>query len=96
MDPISVLAGGVIFLAGVLTGRRVRRPTTTIDLQPPVCTCAHGYGTHDKGARCQAQVERRHYMEDGRHNGSEWAPCRCLSYDGPEPLPRVWTPEAGQ
>lgn len=95
MDPVSLAVGGVLIAAGWFLGRLTRRPrVTTAQLTSlTVCSRGHGYGSHENGARCAAQVDRPHYMKHGERNGREWVPCPCLSYDGPEPLPRVWTGE---
>ena len=65
------------------------------------CTCTHGYGSHEGGNRCRADIKRpnRWGVSDG-HSGSdneigwEYVPCPCRSYDGPEPLIDVlrWQP----
>lgn len=68
---------------------RVRTPKPP----PLLCSCGHGYGTHEGGARCHGQEERPHYMPHGPRNGYEYALCPCRLYDGPEPLPRTWSPD---
>jgi hypothetical protein len=51
-----------------------------------MCSCGHGYGTHEDEKRCHATNTRR-------LNGMATIdPCPCHHYDGPEPLPRAWTP----
>jgi hypothetical protein len=90
-DPISVVAGAAAVLVGWLAGRVSRQPQAPKQAGA-LCSCDHGYGTHENGGQCHAQVERPHYWGNGSRNGYEWVPCPCLSYDGPEPLPRVWTP----
>ena len=82
---ILVVAGLVIVAtwAGWRLGRRQARPggpTSQI-----VCSCGHGYGTHDNAQRCHGSDTRR---RNGLHVVD---PCPCRLYDGPEPLPRVWT-----
>lgn len=89
-DPITLVAGGVLLAGGWLAGRRGRRPSTPKPTGT-VCSCGHGYGSHEAGGMCSAQVERVHYYLNGSRNGYEWVACPCLTYDGPEPLPRVWT-----
>lgn len=88
-DPITLVAGGVLLAGGWLVGRRSRRPSAP--KAGTVCSCGHGYGSHEAGGMCDAQVERIHYYSNGDRNGHEWVACPCLTYDGPEPLPRVWT-----
>jgi hypothetical protein len=90
-DPITLGVGGALALAGWVTGRQTRRTQTSVTPEVAVCSCTHGYGIHEEGKKCAAQIERPHYWSNGSRNGHEWVPCPCLSYDGPEPLPRVWT-----
>jgi len=62
-------------LGGVAVGRRMRpRPPTPLK---PICTCGHGYGTHEHGRACGALVED--YYRDVMD------PCPCTRYDGPDP-----------
>jgi len=88
-DPLSLLAGGGLIATGWLVGRTNRKPPK---LEPPkldtICSCNHGYGSHENGNVCRAEVRR---LRDGCTSTYDWVPCPCLSYDGPEPLPRVWT-----
>lgn len=65
--------------------RRSKKPGSVAN----VCSCIHGYGIHEDGKACKGQIERDHpdYLGGGR----EWVPCPCTLYDGPEPLPRVWS-----
>lgn len=93
MDPISLIVGGALLAVGWLAGRAHRRHNRTPELPSTatMCSCGHGHGTHVAGGVCQAQIERSHYMKHGERNGWEWVACPCQTYDGPEPLPRVWT-----
>lgn len=93
MDPLTLLTGGGLLVVGALIGRAVR-PRPARD-PGPVCTCGHGYGQHEQGGKCVSKVERTNYGPGYSVLGTEWVPCPCLSYDGPEPLPRVWTPGGG-
>lgn len=46
----------------------------------PICTCSHGYGTHDNGGKC-------HGTEENERNFTDYIdPCPCQQYDGPDPL----------
>lgn len=92
IDLVSLLVGGVLVASGWLGGRVSRK--RSMPSQPEsICSCEHGYGSHADGGKCATQVERPHYWANGCRNGYEWVLCPCLSYDGPEPLPRVWTTE---
>lgn len=76
------------FLFGRKSGLRARVST---------CSCGHGYGTHEDGRSCQADVRRPHYMKSGSRNGKHWVQCPCLRHDGPLPsvaleeMVRDWT-----
>lgn len=94
MDPLTLLAGGGLVVVGGLVGRAIR-PLSSRPPKPPLpeCSCEHGYGQHEQaGGQCRAEVERTEYGTSFAVRGTYWVPCPCLSYDGPEPLPRVWTP----
>jgi hypothetical protein len=80
---IAVVAGCLGFVAGRRSGRASAQnalPTGN------VCSCGHGYGTHENELSCRASIPRK---RNGMHRLD---PCPCRRYDGPEPLPRVWTP----
>lgn len=82
---LVVVSGWAGWLIGRVSGRNqvTRRPGTTSEL---ICSCGHGYGTHEDERRC-------HGSNAAKRNGlHELDPCPCRSYDGPEPLPRAWTP----
>lgn len=85
MDPLSLAVGGVIFGVGVVTGRTGRRSKAP---KPPelVCSCRHGYGMHADGGLCHGCTPRWDVTQ-----GTYDVACTCRLYDGPEPLPRVWT-----
>lgn len=93
MDPIGMLVGAVLLAVGWIAGRVHWRRDRTPELSSAtLCSCGHGYGIHDEGKSCGAEVKRaatwNYYAQI---TGYEWVPCPCQSYDGPEPLPRVWT-----
>ena len=82
----SVYAAGWIgWVAGRISGRNqaARRQGPTSEL---ICSCGHGYGMHEDEKRC-------HGVDPSKRNGVHTLdPCPCRLYDGPEPLPRAWTP----
>lgn len=91
MDPLSLLLGAALatgpaalaWFAGRASGLRAARPATGSTL---LCSCGHGYGTHEDEQRC-------HGVDRHKRNGvAGLDPCPCRRYDGPEPLPRAWTP----
>ena len=96
MDPVSLLLGGAIALGGFIAGRASRRPKALSrppELSKPICSCKHGLGAHDDGGRCVSQTKRERCWDVYGHPIAwENATCPCLSYDGPEPLPRSWVP----
>lgn len=78
-------AAVVGFVAG--RGRRAKAPTG------PICGCTHNYGSHDpKHGECYGEIRRRRYDAIGNRSGYTWVGCRCVRYDGPEPLGTVWVP----
>jgi hypothetical protein len=80
---LAVVPGWIGWVLGRASGRRgvPTAPASTL-----VCSCGHGYGTHEDERRC-------HGVDAGRRNGVQVLdPCPCRRYDGPEPLPRAWTP----
>ena len=96
MDPLSLAVGAVILAVGMLIGRRMRRKPP----KPPAikCGCGHNYGAHENGGRCMAGVKTANEWsldKYGDREASHWhyPQCPCRAYDGPEPLPRSWTPE---
>lgn len=89
LDLINALTVGGIFTAGAVFGRVTRRPKPPApDL--PVCSCGHGYGTHEN-IGCADTVKRKRWNSLGDPAGFEWVQCPCRVYDGPEPLPKIWT-----
>jgi hypothetical protein len=76
LDSVATLAALAI---GYVLGRR-RGPKPPEPLRP-ICSCEHGYGTHDGGKQCGAQVLTEYNaMRDER-----LLPCPCRCYDGPDP-----------
>lgn len=71
-------------MAGVTFGRAIRPRTARPNAA--LCSCEHGYGTHDgDGGACTGQIRREHYMPTGIRSGYEWVDCPCGGYIGPNP-----------
>jgi hypothetical protein len=82
---LAAVPGWAGWRLGRASGLRAGRaaPASTL-----LCSCGHGYGTHEDEKRC-------HGATASRRNGVQALdPCPCRAYDGPEPLPRAWTPAA--
>jgi hypothetical protein len=94
MDPLSLVIGGTIALAGVMVGRLLR-PRSQVEQrvgsalprpQPqPMCGCGHHLVFHDTKTKvCQAQV-----VIPGRWTGQytgTYRKCMCQGYRGPLPV----------
>jgi hypothetical protein len=92
MNPFELadyLGFAAALFAGTLLGRRMRSPraATSPELE---CSCGHGYGTHDLGGgKCHGERRGNPISYDpvfSRADGWEMQPCRCMRYDGPDPL----------
>jgi hypothetical protein len=95
VDPVSLALGGALLISGMVLGRVSRSRANT---QPPaVCSCSHGWGTHDQPVgRCHGDIRRTKYDSIGDKVGYTYVPCPCRAYDGPEStsvihLPGAWT-----
>lgn len=89
MDPFSAAVGVVIFLVGVVAGRRMRARTPAA--QQPVCGCTHNLSMHDPGTgHCHERVRLLITPPKGGTSYTEWPQCTCRRYIGPEPLADVW------
>ncbi len=89
MDPISAVTGVATFLAGAGIGRLQRRKKEPPG-QEPVCGCKHHLSLHDPATgQCHGQVETRIRPPAGASHYTEWRPCGCRRYVGPEPLTDV-------
>lgn len=81
MNPLELadyVVAGATLLVGLVVGRRMR-PKPPEPLRP-VCSCGHGYGTHEDGRRCFGRDEKR------RNGVVHLDECPCRRYDGPDPL----------
>lgn len=80
-----VVSGLAILLVGYVIGRSRGRAIEreAASFTKPVCPCGHVWGAHKDGQRCQDDVRRPHYWNDGSHNGYEWVRCACTKYHGP-------------
>jgi hypothetical protein len=81
---LMLVGAGIAVVAGGL-GHRAGRARTALPAGN-VCSCGHGYGTHADELSCHGDIPRK---RNGMHHLDR---CPCRRYDGPEPLPRVWTP----
>ena len=97
MVTIFLFTTGVIlaYLLGVAVGKaRGKAPASSPAAPVLKCGCSHALSFH-KGltGACNAQVTGPapgyNYMQNGQTVVRD---CRCMTYDGPEPLPRSWTP----
>lgn len=94
IEPLSLGLGAGLLGVGMLIGRAMRvKPPKPKPIQP-VCSCGHGYGQHQDGGRCGAEVKRATRWGSGQYDpiDFEYVPCSCLKHDGPVPLPEVWAP----
>lgn len=71
MDPLSLLVGGALLVAGWLVGRRTR-PSR----DPYRCSCGHSLATHDEPTG-PCRFERERLLIDDV--------CSCVRYVGPLP-----------
>jgi hypothetical protein len=95
MDPLSMLVGAGLLVAGALVGlpvgvwrgRRGRQPK-------PFCPCEHAAPVHQDGTGpCNAQLKRTKYNALGKDVGSYYVRCPCTRYMGPEIITAgAWSP----
>jgi len=75
------LVGGAIGIGAVTAGAWGAWRFRGAQPRRPICTCGHGYGTHDGGhGPCGGKLRARRNYTDFLD------PCPCRSYDGPDPL----------
>ena len=71
-------------IVSYVTGRVHKRVPRPPKPRPPICSCAHGYGQHESGGRCQAQIKRAcGWNKSGEARIWEYVDCPCTNYDGP-------------
>lgn len=91
MEPISLIVGSALFVAGLVTGRVARRRGTPLG-DPTAATCdgcAHSLTYHNTDGTCSQQIKRRHYNLNGDRSGHKWVQCGCRQYVGPIPAERM-------
>src|SRR3954452_6827886 len=82
---LVVVSGWIGWLLGRSSGRRqvARRPGASSGL---ICSCGHGYGMQEDERPC-------HAADTAKRTGMpQLDACPSNGYDGPEPLPRAWSP----
>ncbi len=105
VDPVTLVVGAAIGLAGVFVGRMLPRretdrrrslpeqhPPPQSRTPQPVCGCGHHLVFHDQQNKlCQAQV-----IIPGRWTGQHagtYAQCKCQGYRGPVPVDEYYAPD---
>lgn len=86
LELVDYLFAVSALLVGVVVGRRAEKRKWPKPIRP-ICTCTHGYGTHDDGGRCSGhrQVADGWDFEGDAIHWTNMA-CPCRRYDGPDPL----------
>ena len=94
MEPVSLLVGAALLVAGFLGGRLSRRrPTSPPAPSAPLCGCGHTLSQHDTETNtCYAELRRDVHDKRGRWTGHQWVPCTCRQYVGPRPIDEVFVP----
>lgn len=80
MDPLSLLVGALLVVAGCLTERATRRAYVAPATGEYVCACGHSLAFHDLDPD-DSQCNALDLVEDDQ--------CRCLRYVGPIPPPEL-------
>lgn len=79
LDPLTLLTGAGIFIAGVVTGR-IRRKSASPP--KPICGCGHNLAEHNpETGTCAATI---------RVFDAPRRPCTCQQYVGPKPLEEMF------
>lgn len=86
MDPLSLAAGALILLTGIVLGRINRR--TAPDRTTKCPGCEHGLTYRDPSTgHCTAMVKRStRFNEVGSAISYEWVQCTCQSHTTAEQL----------
>jgi hypothetical protein len=89
MDPVSLVTGAAILIAGVLIGRVGRRTARRQGSDPqPICGCTHHRALHEPDTgRCRGENRQGNWLDGWRH-----VKCTCQRYSGPVPIETLWTP----
>lgn len=93
MDPITLLVGAGILLAGALLGYPLGRRDRNARKEPePRCGCTHHLAAHDpETLKCASLVAVDRYRAGGDWIGEDWKPCACRKYVGPMPTDTLET-----
>jgi hypothetical protein len=93
VEPISLIVGAVLLVAGFMAGRFSRRRPPAPPPLTPVCGCGHTLSQHDVETHtCYAELRRDTYDKRGRWSGHAWVPCTCRQYVGPRTIDEVFVP----
>lgn len=90
MEPVTLITGAAIALAGIGVGRLTGRRSRTRFEPPHICRgCEHGFSYHDDDGKCHGTEDKTSYSGTGGPIGSRDVPCTCQRYDGEVPADRV-------
>lgn len=97
MDPISIVVGAGVAVAGFVAGRISRRKTAAKSAMSstPICTCEHGLHDHDPSTNeCHGLIDGDPLRYDSFNNPRAYKKirCTCRQYTGPQRLDDFWTP----
>ena len=92
MDPISLLAGGVLVLVGMALGHLGRRRARPKPVEP-ICGCRHHLAKHDpETGECHDTDTRYEFDLAAGAAVLKAHRCPCRQYVGPVPIAQLWTP----
>ena len=95
MDPVSLVVGAGLLIAGFLSGRFSRRRgaggTNGPKQLSAICGCKHGLEQHDPETKaCHGRtLQRNVYSKEGKWLGTQWIDCTCRRYVGPVPAEEI-------